>query len=298
MTLFGENIPGLERVFSDLHKGPNIPNPRNALSSYMGYGSYSGADIKVIVHYPNVQRNNALEEAEYYRSELQAELVSYSETNPGNTPELIQEYNDAVAGANERLEELDQEIAKLRGMPTSKVLAEIQSISWSTHRDKYPVRTFGAVYPRSFTRGQRTIAGTMIFTVFYEHVLHELLDLNLGVINTGTSDRDLFSYTTNLPDQIPPIDISIVAANEYGAVSHMGLFGVEFVQDGGTFSIEDIYSESVVQYVARDIDPMRLAGLRKLNGQGVTEQWTNTARGLSVQKSIENAHRIKRNPFI
>jgi len=296
MATFGTDIPGSLRPLKDLIKGPNPPNPGSNPSSYLGYGSYSGADIKVVVHYPHTTK--ALEEAQYYKGQIVEELNSYQTSNPGDTPELRQEYDDAVGGAIAELERVDEEINKLRGTPTSKVLAELQSISWSTHRDKFPVRTFGSVYPRSFTRGHRTIAGTMVFTMFYEHVFHEILDLNLGVINTGTSDRDMFQYTTNLPDQIPPIDISIIGSNEYGAVSHMGLYGVEFVQDGGTFSIEDIFTESIVQYVARDLDPMRIAGLRKVNGQGVTNEWTMTAKGLSYQKNIENATRIRRNPFI
>jgi hypothetical protein len=78
----------------------------------------------------------------------------------------------------------------------------------------------------------------------------------------------------------------------------MGLYGVEFVQDGGTFSIEDIFTESVVQYVARDIDPMRIAGLRKVNGKGLTEEWTMTAKGLAYQKAKENSQITRRNPFI
>jgi hypothetical protein len=296
MTLIGTNIPGATSALKNMIKGPNPPSPPNAPSSYLGYGSYSGADIKVVVHYPTSARDEALREAEYTKTQIEQDLASLNSNT--STPERQQEYNDAISGATGELERLDNEISQLKALPTSKVLAELQTISWSTHRDKYPVRTFGAVYPRSFTRGHRTVAGTMVFTTFYEHVLHELLDLNLGVVNTGTSDRDIFQYTTNLPDQIPPVDISIIAANEYGAVSHMGLYGVEFVQDGGTFSIEDIFTESVVQYVARDIDPMRIAGLRKVNGKGLTEEWTMTAKGLAYQKAKENSQITRRNPFI
>lgn len=143
-----------------------------------------------------------------------------------------------------------------------------------------------------------TIAGSMVFTLFHEHVLHEVLNLNLGIYNTGTSDHDPYLNTTNLPDQLPPLDISLVFANEYGAISHMGLWGLEFVQEGATFSIQDIFSESIVQYVARDMDPMRVASLRKLDGQGVTDAWTDSASGLTRRKKEENAHLKKRNPFL
>lgn len=143
-----------------------------------------------------------------------------------------------------------------------------------------------------------TIGGSMIFTVFHQHVLHELLALNLGMFSTGTSDHDNFRYSTNLADQVPPIDISLVFANEYGAISHMGIWGLEFVQEGGTFSIEDIFSESQVQYVARDLDPMRLVNSRKIDSQGVTTQWTKTASNLLYEQQGLTEHLRRRDPFI
>lgn len=295
MATFGAEIPG--NIIRDGR--PRPPDNSVAPSSYTSYGSYSGVDIKVIVHYPVYEVSKALREAQKQKSQIERQLtILEADHTTGEAPDLFQELQEAVNAAVEDLDRLNNEIKALIKTPTSKVLAELQTISWSTHRDKAPVRTLGAVYPRSYVRSGRTVAGSMVFTTFYEHVLHELLDLNLGVTNTGTSDRDLFRYTTNLIDQVPPIDISIIGSNEYGAVSHMGLYGVEFVQDGGTFSIEDIFSESVVQYVARDIDPMRIAGLRKVDGQGVTEQWTDSAKGLAHKKALENAHLTRRSPFI
>jgi hypothetical protein len=45
-------------------------------------------------------------------------------------------------------------------------LAELQTISYSMHRENSPIRTLGHVNPRGFIKGARTIAGSMIFTVF------------------------------------------------------------------------------------------------------------------------------------
>ena len=148
-----------------------------------------------------------------------------------------------------------------------------------------------------------TIGGSMIFTIFYEHVFHELLKGNFGYYSTGTSDFDTNLITTVLPDQLPPLDISLVFANEYGAVSHMGLWGVEFVQEGGTFSIEDIFSENTVQYVCRDLDPMRLAQTAERENKGIkiTTSWTKTASQMSADAADEryrNGWIARRNPFI
>jgi hypothetical protein len=140
----------------------------------------------------------------------------------------------------------------------------------------------------------------MIFTVFYEHVFNQLMRANLRYYNTGTSDFDRYAYTTMLADQMPPIDISLVFANEYGAVSYMGLTGVEFFQEGGTFSVEDIYSESTIQYIARDLDPMRAIDKREIDGRGVSESWVNTASNILQEERYLNSsgHILRRNPFI
>jgi hypothetical protein len=79
------------------------------------------------------------------------------------------------------------------------------------------------------------------------------------------SDFDGVRYTSALLDQLPPVDIIVSFANEYGSVSRMTLYGVEFVNEGQIMSIEDILTENTVSYVARDYDPMRSVSKRKLD---------------------------------
>lgn len=47
-----------------------------------------------------------------------------------------------------------------------KVVGELQAITYSVSREKAPVYTMGSAEPRSFSRGKRGIAGTLVFTVF------------------------------------------------------------------------------------------------------------------------------------
>ena len=273
------------------------------VSDLMSYGSFSGADIKVIAHYP--QRNKKHERIiTETRLKKEADVLKYIEFYQLNsqgllTPEQAIEVREEIEILNQELNDIDAQLEDIRNLPTSKTLGEMQTISWGIYRDKAPVRTLGSVYPRAFTRGPRTISGTMIFTIFYEHVFHELMRANLRYYNTGTSDFDRHLYTTMLPDQLPPIDISLIFANEYGAVSHMGIFGVEFFQEGGTFSIEDIYSEATVQYVARDLDPMRTVDRREIDSHGVTDTWTSTASDILTEEQLGRSGTIfRRNPFI
>ena len=293
---------------SSYNPNPNVPSDGrgtvalsettgSTVSDYLGFGSYSGSDIKVIVHYPKTTAVRlAIEEdrKETIREIEEQESLLTAATDP-NTKNQIEE---VLSGLNSKLDTISIEDYTLKELPTSKVLGEVQSISWSIYREKTAVRSLGSIYPKAFVRGPLSVGGTMIFSIFNKHVFHELLGLNLRMYNTGSSDYDRFKDTTNLSNQLPPLDISLVFANEYGAISHMGLWGIEFVQEGGTFSIEDIFSESVVQYVARDIDPIRIAGQRKLNNQGVSNVWTDTASDLMLKEQNNFAYQTRRNPFI
>jgi hypothetical protein len=276
------------------------------------YGSFSGADIKVIAHLPkNPLIGRKIQQKLNGISSQMDELMQERDAVASDSPTRSQ--RGRTVSAAQRASEIDEEFNALAGeyisteeelteynnIPTNIVLGELQTISYSIFREKAPVRTLGSVYPRGYVRGSRTIAGTMVFTIFHRHALHELLSINLGMYNTGVSDHDQYRYSTNMVDQLPPIDISLVFANEYGAISYMGIYGVEFVQEGATFSIEDILSENVVQYVARDLDPMREAGFRVVDSQGVTNEYSKTASGLLYEKQSFNEELEKRrNPYI
>jgi hypothetical protein len=54
-------------------------------------------------------------------------------------------------------------------------------------------------------------------------------------------------------DQIPPFDITLAAANEYGALAVLRIFQCEILNEGYGVSIDDIVSEQQMTYVARQI---------------------------------------------
>lgn len=227
--------------------------------------------------------------------------------NLGNEGREISEQiqQASVVGATvqelqERESEITEQIAVLReegaGPRTvTKTLAEITTLSISTHREKYQVRTLGSVYPRSITRGPRTISGSMVFTTFYQHVFHDFFGAT-GLRSTGVGDWDRYRWTSYITDQLPPMDISIVFANEYGNLSWMSLLGVEFLNEGMVMSIEDLFVEGTTQYIARDFDPIRNAGQRELQrNRGVGTHLTGSdllARDLQLRAGG------RRNPFL
>lgn len=185
----------------------------------------------------------------------------------------------------------------IKAVFNNSVLAELQAISYSVTREKAPLYTMGSADPRSFSRGKRGIAGTLIFLVFDRHALlgtfgvfqaDEAQRLNFlsdtddaqplanagtptgsisdltSVANAGNTVQTAESALVNVDDdqevvapwfsdQIPPFDITLAAANEYGSLAVMRIYGVEILNEGYGVSIDDIVSEQQMTYVARTL---------------------------------------------
>jgi hypothetical protein len=180
-----------------------------------------------------------------------ARITSVLESN-------IQTYTSLRESLQEQLDNLHQIRADQYSTFT---LATAQTLSLQTHREKHPVRALGHSNVKGYTRGQRTIAGSIIFTMFNEHALASLIRKMGSSINKfDPSPAGENQISSLLADQLPPIDITIVFANEYGSLSRGGLYGVEFMNSGVTLSIEDLLTEEVVNFVARDADPIISVG--------------------------------------
>lgn len=248
-------------------------------SAFINNTSYSGCDIKVVVHLydGDAAANKYIDELNQQIMDTEDELtvindnMSFVNNKLSVTKQGTKEYNSlsglVVRYVNDKnnlnnlintIYDKIQTIQESAPKTFTKVLADLQTISLSSYREKQTVRSFGHTYPKGFVRSIREIAGSMVFTMFNEDVLYELLD-------THPSDFDGNSYTSSILDQLPPVDITIAFANEYGYLSRMSIYGVEFLTEGITMSIEDILTEKVVQYKARDYDPMRAVGNRKID---------------------------------
>lgn len=169
------------------------------------------------------------------------------------------------------------------------ILGNLSTISISVFREKEPVRTLGRTYAKGYTGGPRTIAGSMTFVVFDRDPFWEIIN-QLDSELRSTSDR----YSTPVGDQIPPVDISLWFANEYGHKSILRLYGVEFNQEGQVHSVNDIYSEKTVSYLAKDYDVMMqykdVEGFRNLMYERMlTGQFTDNklAGMISYMKQLE-----------
>ena len=131
------------------------------------------------------------------------------------------------------------------GKTFTSVLGELQTLSYSIHNEKAPVRNLGNINAKDYVTGPRTIAGSLVFAVFNSHWMENILT---KIDEVGQmKDRD---YVT---DTIPPFDIVCSMANEYGFQSYLVLSGVRIMNEGQVMSTQDIYIENTYQYVATDI---------------------------------------------
>lgn len=129
------------------------------------------------------------------------------------------------------------------------VFAELQTVSVSGTRSVSAVRALGESAARTYTRGARTIAGSLIFAMFNEDPLNRVARLS--------PDHEVYSpQEPFFVDQIPEFDIIVSAVNEYGAYSQALIGGVTLTNYGTTLSIHDIYTEISYTYVARFFIPM------------------------------------------
>ncbi len=138
------------------------------------------------------------------------------------------------------------DIVSNTGKHVVATLGKLQTLSYSIFQNKAPVRVIGNMNARDYIYGQRTIAGSLIFAVFNKHWLIDLYD--------KIHDTEGMKNWHFIADEIPPFNITISFANEYGYDSRMAIYGVRLVNEGQTMSINDIYIENTYEYVATDIE--------------------------------------------
>ena len=128
-------------------------------------------------------------------------------------------------------------------------LGELQTISYSMHRENSPVRTIGHVNPRGFVKGSRTIAGSLVFTVFNEYAFYRIKEFREMMSKSGL-------FFAPLADMLPPFDVVLSFFNEYGLAAKMKIYGITIVDEGQTMSVDDLITEQTYTYMARGIQPM------------------------------------------
>jgi len=147
----------------------------------------------------------------------------------------------------------------------SYVLGTLNMLSISSHRDKFPVTALGKIRVRGFTGGHRTVGGTLVFATFDRTVWSRMIlaadewkdkrPQNIDPRVTKNTPLNMF-----LPDELPPFDITVSFVNEAGAISYTGVLGVTILDEGETYSIDNIAVMETYSYMAVDRIPFQPIG--------------------------------------
>lgn len=173
-------------------------------------------------------------------------------------------------------------VATFAGVPIGRLMG----LTWSISREKAPIFTLGSPNPRSFSRGKRGIAGSLIFITFDRPALYEMLAEQVesdggesikyytrahnvmpgfqdtgqirhrGIVPASDQTDNVIKAMPYYADQIPPFDITISFVNEYGQSAQRSIFGVELLNEGSGVSMDDVVIEETMTYVAREVGPM------------------------------------------
>lgn len=168
----------------------------------------------------------------------------------------------------------------------------VMSLSYSTIRERFPVRVIGQSNPIKFTQGPRSIAGHIAFTVFAEDVLVRLRTRLQDEVNKITSNMSSYSPRSSLMasgyvgrleqkiqeeeaaratdlmkarndfgviqslDSLAPFHILVMGVNERGVSSRFLLKDVQIVDENQYQGTAMPNITNKVSYVARDLIPM------------------------------------------
>ena len=135
-------------------------------------------------------------------------------------------------------------------------LTALQTLSISTFRDKVPVRALGHVNTLGYSRGPRTVAGSMVFAILHDHPLAGLEKVYSYDFSFDTEERGQGPRSPNscFPDIIPPFHLLARYQNEMGRSAILVVFGVDLSNEGIVTSTEDMYTEKTYQFQARNME--------------------------------------------
>ena len=117
-------------------------------------------------------------------------------------------------------------------------------LSWSKHRDGYPVTGLGKSRFKGITPGHRTVAGTIGFNVFGESPFSEALrryQQSIGYLG-GTATMDV--------DELPPFELSLVFLTPNGDFSRVLIRGVSIIDESSNLSVRDTQLTEVFSFIA------------------------------------------------
>ena len=179
-------------------------------------------------------------------------------------------------------------------------LNSVQTITVSTFRDLIPGRVLGRASVNGYARGTRSVAGTLGMILAEQDAFTPFLP-------TIEADRILSAHDERpfYLDRIPPFWIILTAASEligaadtanpYIHAGSMVLQGVRLFETGLTLSVQDIYTETMYQYVADDMQPFSSNNIKDMLREF---QSVITLRREAEQESVRNIYQRYRDNVV
>jgi len=193
-------------------------------------------------------------------------------------------------------------------------IGNLQGISYTVTREKGPNYAMGSANPRTFSRGKRGIAGSMIMLMMDRSNLLESLDerakfwssaLDYSRMSSARSadTPDPFRNKAELDmagavvpsrefqgrltlayawyhDQIPPFDVVLTALTEMGLAARMAVTGVDILNSGSGVSIDDITTDENFTYVATGLTPWRALEMTPPTWEGLVKPISDASAGM------------------
>ncbi len=179
----------------------------------------------------------------------------------------------------------------------------VVGLTVSVTREKVPVYTMGNKNPRSISRGKRSLAGSIQMQVFDREPMYELMqdedhqyyahgddiDWLKRLKNnafTAATETDQPIQVVKSParylDEMLPVDITIVMANEYGNLGWGAIVGIEFINEATSYSMDDASTQTATTFIA-----LHKEHFRPIDATG-TETGFTTASIYTLGQIIEN----------
>jgi hypothetical protein len=164
-------------------------------------------------------------------------------------------------------------------------IGTIQQIGYNVVREKSSTYVMGRVESVSTARGKRQITGSITFLILDRDALHDIR-VNSGahfhglnntfdrVIGRGQDDtfnapgadatksqtdiQAMWAKTTRAAylDEILPIDLTLTFMNEYGNSASQTFYGMEFLTEQMSISIDDTQTQKAVNFTAKSVSEM------------------------------------------
>lgn len=197
------------------------------------YNSFAGADYRCNI-------------GPYYFAELQG--ISYSVTREkapiytmgSPDPRAYSRNKRGIAGSLVWVNFDRHALLALFNAARGKFVADVDEIR-PQYSNPDAVNSASAVFNSSLTRDLGPSVGATIDT------------LDSTVSGQSWTELAVPWYS----DQILPFDVSVAAANEYGAMAGAKILGVEILNEGTGVSIDDTVTETQATFVARSIEPLQ-----------------------------------------